>query len=87
MKNAKALNLKNMKEALVNYANDNDEMNKTWDALYRMACIGFIDSDTWEKFTGQCQGWYIGEDCDCVRDSRNCDAVVWAYAPDAEYRA
>ena len=41
----KLLNLKNMKETIVNYSSDQKEFDKIWDALYEMACIGFIDSD------------------------------------------
>ena len=41
----KLLNLKNMKETIVNYSGDQKEFDKIWDAFYQMACIGFIDSD------------------------------------------
>lgn len=91
MKNAKALNLKNMKEAIVNYSGSQEEFDKIWDGFCQMAYIGFISQDTLRKFFDQCRGWYVDEDNACVRDDRDCpegvDSVVWAYTPDAEYRA
>ena len=91
MKNAKALNLKNMKETIVNYSGDQKEFDKIWNAFYQMVCIDFIIQDIWKKFFDQCAGWYIDEENDCVRDERNCpegvDFIVWEYTPDAEYRA
>ena len=87
----KLLNLKNMKETIVNYSGNQTEFNKIWDAFYQMACIDFIDSDTWKKFFDQCRGWYVDEESACVRDERNTpngiDAIVWQYTPDAEYKA
>lgn len=87
----KALNLKNMKETIVNYSGDQKEFDKIWDAFYMMACIDFIDQDTWRKFFDQCKDWYIDEENACVRDERHCteegDSIVWEYTPDAEYRA
>lgn len=50
MKDYKLLNLKNMKETIVNYSGDQKEFDKIWDAFYQMACIGFISQDTWIKF-------------------------------------
>ena len=91
MKTMKSLNLKNMKEALVNYSGDQKEFDKIWDSFYHMACIGFIGQDTWSKFFDQCGGWYVDEENACVRDERHCpngvDSVVWEYTADAEYRA
>ena len=91
MKNAKALNLKNMKETIVNYSGDQKEFDKIWDAFYQMACIGFISQDTWKKFCDQCMGWYVDEENACVCDERHCpegvDSIVWKYTPDAEYKA
>ena len=87
----KLLNLKNMKETIVNYSGCQGEFDKIWDAFYQMACIGFIDSDTWKKFYDQCGGWYVDEESDCVRDARNTpcgvDSIVWQYTADAEYKA
>ena len=87
----KALNLKNMKETLVNYSGDQKEFDKIWDGFYQMACIGFISQDTWRKFYDQCAGWYIDSENPCVRDERNCpngvDSIVWEYTADAEYKA
>lgn len=91
MKNAKVLNLKNMKETIVNYSESQEEFDKIWDGFYQMACIGFISQDIWEKFFDQCGGWYVDEEDACVRDAHyrpeGTDSVVWAYTPDAEYRA
>lgn len=89
--NAKALNLKNMKETIVNYSGDQEEFNKIRDNFYQMSCIGFISQDTWRKFFEQCRGWYIDEENACVRDKCKCyegvDSIVWEYTPDAEYKA
>ncbi len=86
---AKALNLKNMKETLVNYSADQAELEKIWDGLHQMACMGFITQDTWRKFYEECKGWYIAteEDEIRVRDSEQEDAIIWTYTADAEYRA
>lgn len=87
----KTLNLKNMKETIVNYSCDREEFDKIWDSFYQMAFLGFISQDTWRKFCDQCGGWYVDEQSTCVRDDRHqsngVDTVVWAYTPDAEYRA
>lgn len=91
MEKAKALNLKNMKETIVNYSGSQEEFDKIWDGFYQMACIGFISQDTWGKFFDQCRGWYVDEENTCVRDECRCpegvDSIVWEYTPDAEYRA
>lgn len=87
----KALNMKNMKETIVNYSGDQKEFDKIWDTFYQMACLDFIDQDTWRKFYDQCASWYIDEENACVRDSRQCteeiDSIVWKYTPDKEYKA
>lgn len=87
MKYCKALNLKNMKEALINYSGTQYEMDKIWNALFEMTCMNFISRETWVKFFEQCKGWYITEDNCEVRDSEDNDAVVWIYNPESEYRA
>ena len=91
MKNCKLLNLKNMKETIVNYSGDQKEFDKIWDSFYDMTWFGFISYDTWGKFIDQCSGWYIDEENACVRDARNClegvDSIVWQYTADAEYKA
>ena len=91
MKTMKSINLKNMKEAIVNYSGDQKEFDKIWDSFYQMACIGFISQDKWIKFYDQCSGWYVDEENACVRDGRHCQngvhSVVWEYTADAEYRA
>ena len=88
MKN-KLLNLKNMKETIVNYSGDQKEFDKIWDSFYIMACTGFITRETWEKFFNECHGWYIEEtetDIYVLDDSKD-GAIVWRYTGDAEYKA
>ena len=89
MTKAKALNIKNMKETLVNYSGNQKEMDKIWDSFYQMVCIGFISQDTWKKFFDECKGWYIweGDSRVCVRDSEQDDGIIWEYTGMAEYRA
>lgn len=91
MKNAKAFNLKNMKETLVNYSVGQEEFDKIWDTFYQMFLLGFISRDTWVKFSDQCTGWYVDEENGCIRDARIClgegDFIVWEITPYAEYRA
>lgn len=91
MKNPKALNLKNMKETIVNYSGDQKEFNKIWNTFYYMSYLGFISQDTWKTFYTQCAGWYIDEENACVLDGCHCpegvDSIVWEYTPDAEYKA
>jgi len=59
----KALNIKNMKETLVNYSGgDRDEFNRIWDTFRDMANLGFISSDTWNKFFNQTASWVITYD-------------------------
>ena len=87
----KVLNMKNMKETLVNYSGNQEEFSKIWDMFYDLVCLGFISWETWKKFNEQCRGWYYDEYCNCIRDERQCqdgvDSIVWKYTPDAEYRA
>lgn len=85
---AKALNIKNMKETIVNYSGEQKEFDKIWDGFYQMATLGFIPHDTWVKFFNECRGWYIEEDGTdvVVRDGRKDDAIVWKYTGEAEYR-
>ena len=87
----KLLNLKTMKEALVNYSGDQVEFSEIWNMFYQMARMRFISWETWSKFFKQCHGWYYDEEDDCIRDERHCtegvDSIVWKYTPDAEYRA
>ena len=86
---AKALNIKNMKERIINYSGDQKEFDRIWDSFYTMSCIGFIDHETWVKFFNECAGWYIDDEGEniYVRDSRNNDNIVWTYTGDAEYTA
>ena len=87
----KLLNLKTMKETLVNYSVDQEEFSKIWDMFYQLVCMRFISWETWNKFTEQCLGWYYDEYCNCIRDERHCqegvDSIVWKYTPDDEYHA
>lgn len=85
----KALNLKNMKETIINYSADEQEFEKIWENFYQMTCLGFISRDTWVKFFEACGGWYIEDDGEnvVVRDSRCNDEIIWIYTPNAEYRA
>ena len=87
----KALNLKNMKETLVNYSRNQDEFSKIWKGFFQMVCLDFISWDTWKEFSYQCRGWYYDEYFVCIRDEHNCkdgvDSIVWKYTPGAEYRA
>ena len=87
MMKAKALNLKNMKETLVNYSGDQAELEKIWDGLYQMACLGFISQDTWRKFCEECKGWFVTTDGAEVRDSEQGDEVIWTYTGEAEFKA
>lgn len=86
---ARTINLKNMKEALVNFSADQKEMNKIWNGFYTMAVLGFIAPETWRKFSDECHGWYIWQEGSriCVRDRGSDDGIIWEYTPDAEYRA
>lgn len=84
---AKLLNVKNMKETLVNFSEDEAELEKIWDTFYHMACLGFISQDAWKRFADEAAGWYYDPASDSVRDDRRGGAVVWMYTPEAEYRA
>ena len=87
----KALNLKNMKETLINYSGNQEEFSNIWNEFFRMVCLGFISWQTWGKFDEQCRGWYYDEYSKCIRDECHCqegvDSIVWKYTPDSEYRA
>lgn len=83
----KNLNLKNMKETLINYSECQSEFDKIWHAFYEMACVGFIDQNTWRKFYDQCKGWYVSEDETEIRDSEREDKLVWKYTSESEYKA
>lgn len=87
MKNVKGLNIKNMKETLVNYSGNVDDLNMIWDTFYKMCTMGFISNDTWKKFYDECAGWYVTEDQNEVRDSQHDDKLIWKYTSEAEYRA
>lgn len=88
MKNtAKALNLKNMKETLINYSGEQKELENIWNWFWHMATMGFITRDTWNRFYDQCAGWYVTDDGSCVRDMNRDDALVWEYTGDAVYTA
>lgn len=60
---AKSLNIKNMKETLVNFCGgDSEEYDRIWGAYHDMACLGFITRDTWDKFWEQTASWVIDGD-------------------------
>lgn len=84
---AKGLNVKNMKEVLINFSAEQGEFEKIWDGFYQMACLGFITRDAWNRFHAECRGWYIDEENQLVKDMEHDDAIVWAYNPNSEYRA
>lgn len=74
---AKALNLKNMKETIVNYCNaNNDDFTEIWRQFYSMTCMGFISADTWQKFFDQCHGWVVTDDGGKVVDMDNDDKII-----------
>lgn len=60
MKNAKALNVKNMKETLVNYsAGCYEDYEKMWNTFREMRMMGFISTEVWNKFFDQTKSWTI----------------------------
>lgn len=83
----KNLNLKNMKETLVNYSECQSEFDRIWHAFYEMVCLGFISQDTWRKFYEQCKGWYVDETNAEIRDSEQDDKIIWKYNPETFYYA
>lgn len=71
----KALNIKNMKETLVNYSGgDREEYDKIWTTFRDMVNLGFISSDTWIKFFNQTASWVIDDDMHLI-DSRTGEIV------------
>lgn len=83
----KNLNLKNMKETLVNYSGCQSEFDKIWHTFYELTCLDFISQDTWRKFYDCCKGWYVDEEKIEIRDSEHEDKLVWKYTSEAEYKA
>ena len=83
----KNLNLKNMKETLVNYSECQSGFDRIWHAFYEMVCLGFISQDTWRKFYDQCKGWYVDETNAEIRDSEQDDKIIWKYNPETFYHA
>lgn len=83
----KNINLKNMKETLVNYSGCQSEFDRIWHVFYEMACMGFISQDTWKKFFEQCKGWYVDETNAEIRDSEQDDKIIWKYNPETFYHA
>lgn len=72
----KMLNLKNMKETLVNYSSGSqEEMDRIWKALYTMYQCGFISHSTWKDFFMQCKDWHI--EYNCVRNAD--EDIIWDY--------
>ena len=59
-KSARSLNVKQMKETIVNYCGaDQDEFNRIFDSFRMMAVMGFISSETWRKFLEAVDKWTI----------------------------
>ena len=87
----KALSIDTMKEALINYAHNQEEMDDIWNALYMMYRFDFIDHHTWRGFYEECVGWYFDEENNCVRDCHQLvghkDAIVWEYREGVVYIA
>lgn len=80
----KAVSVKAMKCAYVNYTGDQEEMNKLYDALHVVACAGLIDSGAWAKFSEDVAGWYYDDELCAVVDDRT-DELIWRYNPNKEY--
>lgn len=71
----KALNVKNMKETLVNYCGgDENEFNRIWDTFRSMAVLGFISNEAWSRFFASTKGWRIEGDY-LVDDNKNGEIV------------
>ena len=83
----KNLNLKNMKETLVNYSECQSEFDRILHAFYYMVFLGFISQDTWRKFYDQCKGWYVDEENTEIRDSEHDDKIIWKYNAETLYHA
>ena len=82
----KELNVKNMKEALVNNAEDQESMDRIWYNFFDLANLGFIDINVWSEFMDQTKGWYFYEDdmMTCIRDREDGDGIVWEFAGEEE---
>lgn len=71
----KALNIKNMKETLVNFSGgDREEYDRIWSAFRDMRNLGFIDAAMWDKFWAQTSAWCIDDDMHLI-DSRTGEIV------------
>ena len=83
----KNINLKNMKEILVNYSECQSEFDKIWNTFHEMFCLEYISQYTWRKFYEQCKGWYVDEANAEIRDSEQDDKIIWKYNPETFYHA
>lgn len=83
----KELNVKSMKEALVNNSITNEEFGEIWDMFWKMTCMGFIPRDEWRKLFNECSGWYVTAATNEVRDAENGDELIWDRNDAVEYRA
>lgn len=83
----KNINLKNMKETLVNYSGCQSEFDKIWDTFYEMVCLDYIAQNTWKKFYEQCKGWYVDETNAEIRDSEHDNKIIWKYNAETWYHA
>lgn len=88
MNKAKALSVKNMKEAIINLSKNPEDFYNIFEAFMKMADMGFIHEKVWKKFYEQCSCWYMTQDCSAVIDDDvGKDEVVWVYNAETEYRA
>ena len=87
----KAFNLKNMKETIINYSGIQSEFDKIWETFYQMACLDFINRETWIKFYEWGKDIVI-EDDKAVRvlfdkNGNETRETVWVYNPKTRYKA
>lgn len=82
----KNLNVKQMKETLVNFSGDQSEMTKVWKTFWRMHNMGFISNEDWCRFFNETSGWYVTEDGAEVRNADD-DSLIYRYTPHYSYRA
>lgn len=80
-----ALNVKNMKERLVNYSGNYTDFENIWTTFQQMACMGFITNEEWKRFYDECKSWYIDEESAQVIDGNG--NVIWTYNSETQYKA
>lgn len=68
------LNVKNMKETLVNYCGgDYEEFNNIWESFRCMKLLGFISDRAWNKFFDETHLWRI--EGDYLVDDKNGEVI------------